>query len=129
MYYEVLRAYLDGGQGDRTDAQARIDYGVAGGLLTAEEAAALGERAQARGALVSQAQALRALSQRVAALEAATADPSLPEGVRDWTPPTGAHDAPNAGDRRRYAGVVYESKIDGNTTVPGSDARWWEALS
>lgn len=42
-----------------------------------------------------------------------------------WSAPTGAHDAYNIGDIVDYNGVLYESKINGNTTVPGTDARYW----
>jgi hypothetical protein len=44
-----------------------------------------------------------------------------------WKQPTGAHDAYNTGDKVVLSEVVYTSKIDGNTTDPGSDERWWEA--
>lgn len=43
-----------------------------------------------------------------------------------WSPPTGAHDAYNLGDIVSHNGMLYKSKIDGNTTEPGSDDRWWE---
>lgn len=43
-----------------------------------------------------------------------------------WSPPTGAHDAYNTGDIVDYDGTLYESLIDGNTTVPGSDERYWK---
>jgi len=49
-----------------------------------------------------------------------------PEHVKPWKMPTGAHDAPNIGDHRWHDGRVWRSKIVGNTTVPGSDDRWWE---
>jgi hypothetical protein len=49
-----------------------------------------------------------------------------PEHVLEWQPPTGAHDAPNIGDHRWYDSQVWRSLINGNTTVPGSDPRWWE---
>lgn len=42
-----------------------------------------------------------------------------------WSPPTGAHDAYNKGDIVNYNGILYISQIDGNTTVPGSDSRFW----
>lgn len=47
------------------------------------------------------------------------------EGYPQWSQPTGAHDAYDTGDVVDYNGVLYESLIDGNTTVPGSDERWW----
>ena len=49
-----------------------------------------------------------------------------PDHVQTWTAPTGAHDAPNIGDHRWFEGQVWRSLIVGNTTVPGSDDRWWE---
>lgn len=61
------------------------------------------------------------------------AAPSLytPIGLNDagypvWAQPTGAHDAYNTGDIVDYNGTLYESQIDGNDTVPGSDERWWK---
>lgn len=52
-----------------------------------------------------------------------------PDHVQQWTEPSGAHDAPNIGDHRWYDSQVWRSKIDGNTTVPGSDDRWWETTA
>jgi len=52
----------------------------------------------------------------------------LPEQIPDWVMPTGAHDAPNIGDKRRHNGLCWSSKIDANTTEPGSDDRWWEEI-
>lgn len=46
-----------------------------------------------------------------------------------WSQPSGAHDAYNTGDIVNYNGTLYKSLIDGNTTVPGSDPRWWEVVS
>lgn len=46
----------------------------------------------------------------------------------EWRQPTGAHDAYNTGDKVTYNGERYISKIDGNTTVPGSDERYWEKV-
>jgi hypothetical protein len=43
-----------------------------------------------------------------------------------WAQPTGAHDAYNKGDIVNYNGTLYESQINGNTTVPGTDERWWK---
>ena len=43
----------------------------------------------------------------------------------EWVQPTGAHDAYNIGDHVTYQGEHYISNINGNTTVPGSDERWW----
>lgn len=50
------------------------------------------------------------------------------DGYPVWSQPTGAHDAYNKGDVVDYNGVLYESQFDGNTTVPGSDERYWEGL-
>jgi len=49
-----------------------------------------------------------------------------PDHVDEWVMPEGAHDAPNIGDHRWHEGQVWRSLIDGNTTEPGSDDRWWE---
>lgn len=46
-----------------------------------------------------------------------------------WSPPTGAQDAYNTGDIVSHNGTLYRSRIDGNTTEPGSDDRWWETVS
>lgn len=43
-----------------------------------------------------------------------------------WAPPTGAHDAYNKGDVTSWKEKVWKSLIDGNTTEPGSDNRFWE---
>jgi len=65
-------------------------------------------------------------------IEPAPLDPQAAElrrlaaGVEPWAAPTGAHDAPNTGDHRWHDGIVWRSLIDGNTTEPGSDPRWWE---
>ena len=50
-------------------------------------------------------------------------------GYPIWSQPTGAHDAYNVGDVVDYGGVLYESQIDGNTTVPGSDERYWKVYN
>lgn len=42
-----------------------------------------------------------------------------------WSQPSGAHDAYNTGDIVNYDGTLYKSLIDGNTTVPGTDERYW----
>lgn len=46
-------------------------------------------------------------------------------GMPIWRQPTGAHDAYNTGDQCAHEGYIWTSKIDGNTTEPGSDDRWW----
>lgn len=51
------------------------------------------------------------------------------DGYPIWSQPTGAHDAYNTGDIVDYDGVLYESLINGNTTVPGSDERYWKVYS
>lgn len=38
------------------------------------------------------------------------------------------HDAYNTGDKCTYQGKKYISKINGNTTIPGSDNRYWEEV-
>lgn len=50
-------------------------------------------------------------------------------GYAVWAQPTGAHDAYNTGDVVNYSGTLYESLIDGNITVPGSDERYWRVYS
>ena len=59
--------------------------------------------------------------------------PSLyePIGLDDsgfpvWSQPSGAHDAYDTGDIVNYNGVLYESMIPANTTVPGTDERYWK---
>jgi hypothetical protein len=47
-------------------------------------------------------------------------------GYPVWSAPTGAHDAYNTGDVVNYNGLLYESQINGNTTVPGTDERYWK---
>ena len=44
----------------------------------------------------------------------------------DWVQPTGAHDAYGVGDQVSYNGKHYISQIDGNTTEPGVDERFWK---
>ena len=51
------------------------------------------------------------------------------DGYPIWSQPTGAHDAYNAGDIVDYDGALYESLINGNTTVPGSDKRYWKVYT
>jgi hypothetical protein len=61
-------------------------------------------------------------------VRASLAEAERPEHVKPWVMPTGAHDAPNVGDHRWHDGKVWRSLIAGNTTVPGSDPRWWEPV-
>lgn len=51
------------------------------------------------------------------------------QGYPVWSQPTGAHDAYNKGDIVDYNGVLYESQIDGNDTIPGTDERWWKVYN
>lgn len=48
------------------------------------------------------------------------------QGYPVWAQPTGAHDSYALGDIVNYEGELYISEIDGNTTVPGTDERWWK---
>lgn len=50
-------------------------------------------------------------------------------GYTVWSPPTGGHDAYNEGDIVDHEGTLYISNINGNTTVPGSDDRWWSVYT
>lgn len=45
-----------------------------------------------------------------------------------WKQPTGSHDAYNTGDKVFHNDHKYTSNIDGNTTEPGSDERWWKLV-
>ena len=47
-------------------------------------------------------------------------------GYPVWAQPSGAHDAYNTGDIVNYNGTLYESLIDGNCTIPGTDERYWK---
>ncbi|MEA4824912.1 MAG: hypothetical protein VB111_12500 [Clostridiaceae bacterium] len=58
---------------------------------------------------------------------AVTVDPAT--GYDEWVQPTGAHDAYNTGDRVVYAGVVYESLIDGNTYSPEVYPAGWKVVA
>ena len=48
--------------------------------------------------------------------------------TRSGCKPSGSHDAYNTGDIVRYNGVLYRSKIDGNTWAPDAYPDGWEAL-
>lgn len=52
-----------------------------------------------------------------------------PDGYPVWSPPTGAQDSYGIGDMVSHNGRIWRSKINGNTTEPGSDDRWWEIVS
>lgn len=47
------------------------------------------------------------------------------KGYPVWSQPAGAHDAYDIGDIVDYNGVLYESLINGNVTIPGADERYW----
>ena len=49
-------------------------------------------------------------------------------GYPVWSQPTGAHDAYNKGDIVNYNGVLYKSKINGNTYSPDAYPDGWEAV-
>lgn len=54
--------------------------------------------------------------------------PLAPDGVRIWAAPTHAENAFDKGERCHHPGAdgpIWVSLIDGNTTEPGSDPRWW----
>lgn len=44
----------------------------------------------------------------------------------DWVPPQGSTDSYAMGEKVTHNGKRWISKIDANTTEPGSDPRWWE---
>jgi hypothetical protein len=77
--------------------------------------------------------------QNVPALFAVLWQPVGDEPYPRWVAPTGAHDAYQIGDRVIHPNAqdggtdwVFESKIDANTTEPGTDGtfhRWWEPIS
>lgn len=50
-------------------------------------------------------------------------------GYPIWSQPSGAHDAYNTGDIVDYNGTLYKSLIDGNTTIPSSDERYWKVYT
>lgn len=47
----------------------------------------------------------------------------------DWVQPTGAHDAYPLGYKVLKDDSIWESLIPANTTVPGTDPRWWKDLT
>lgn len=54
------------------------------------------------------------------------------DGYLVWSQPTGAHNAYNTGDIVHYPtkeDPLYQSQINGITTVPGSDERWWKVYT
>ena len=56
-------------------------------------------------------------------------DPEEPTTYPDWVQPSGSHDAYNTGDIVRYNGVLYRSKIDGNTWAPDAYPAGWEVYN
>lgn len=52
-----------------------------------------------------------------------------PTEYPEWVQPTGSHDAYNTGDIVRYNGVLYRSKIDGNTWAPDAYPDGWEVYN
>jgi hypothetical protein len=46
-------------------------------------------------------------------------------GYPIWSPPTGAHDAYNAGDVVNYNGMLYQSLVDGNVYSPEAYPAGW----
>jgi hypothetical protein len=46
-------------------------------------------------------------------------------GYPVWSPPTGAHDAYNAGDVVNYNGTLYQSLVDGNVYSPEAYPDGW----
>lgn len=50
-------------------------------------------------------------------------------GFPVWSQPSGEHDAYNIGDVVDYDGTLYQSNINGNTTIPGMDERWWSVYT
>lgn len=139
-YYNILKGYVANGAYQLADATARIDYGVAAGKITPDQADELLTLAQGAAGGVDVDARLTAILQRlavleveVAALKAAGQEPGGETDpyadVPDWVPSGGAYDAPGIGDKRRYNGYIWVSNIDGNTTVPGSDVRWWTRVA
>lgn len=51
------------------------------------------------------------------------------EEYPEWVSPTGAFDSYAVGAKVSHNGKKYTSKIDGNTTEPGTDERWWEEIT
>lgn len=51
-----------------------------------------------------------------------------PGQVADWKPPTGAQDAYNIGDRVRFEGHIYKSKINANTWSPTVYPAGWTLI-
>jgi hypothetical protein len=52
----------------------------------------------------------------------------VPGEIPDWVQPTGAHDAYNIGDKVKFAGAVYEGKINANVWSPSVYPAGWQWL-
>ncbi|MDO4680893.1 MAG: hypothetical protein Q4A55_06575 [Aerococcus sp.] len=50
------------------------------------------------------------------------------EIISDWKQPQGAHDAYHKGDKVRYLGVIYQSKVDNNVYAPDTRPQDWELV-
>lgn len=48
--------------------------------------------------------------------------------ILDFKPPTGAHDAYQMGDKMRFEGKIYRSKINNNTWSPRDYPQGWELV-
>ena len=64
--------------------------------------------------------------QNVPALFVAAAPPGV---IPDWVQPVGAHDAYQIGDKVRFNGKVYESKINANVWSPSVYAAGWREIT
>jgi len=51
-----------------------------------------------------------------------------PNVIPDWVQPLGAHDAYNIGDRVRFEGKVYESRINANVWSPTAYPQGWQEV-
>lgn len=51
------------------------------------------------------------------------------EEIPDWVQPTGAHDAYNTGDKVRFNGQVYESRINANVWSPAVYPAGWQLIT
>ena len=51
-----------------------------------------------------------------------------PDVIPEWVQPTGAHDAWPLGAVVTYNGALYESVVDANVWVPGSDPSLWRLI-
>lgn len=71
MFYQVLKDFLLRGTYTQEDAAGRIDYGVAGGKLTSEEAAELQGIASANAKPNPLLEKIEELTRRVEVLEGA----------------------------------------------------------